>query len=179
MIASFPITADESVTVRLAIVPSGTEVAQEGVIIEKQMPLSGNALPSRIELSSGAYNADLIQAIPIEGSISEVRKTADSGGLVAVVGAKLLPSKDLSDHARFRALESPLIKRHRGKVLLSLSTKPTSDWPFHILELVSFPSIEHYQALMVDPDYAPETPIGNAMATTYTPDLNVVTAKLK
>ena len=89
------------------------------------------------------------------------------------------PHTAWSDHARFRALESPLIKRHRGKVLLSLSTKPTSDWPFHILELVSFPSIEHYQALMVDPDYAPETPIGNAMATTYTPDLNVVTAKLK
>ncbi len=152
---------------------------QDPITIEASQSLMGNELPNRMEISVAKGTVDSILATPLAGTISLVQQQTKSAGVLVVVGAKLHPEKDVADQRHFKSLERPVIEKHQGEVLISLATSPSSQWPFDIVELVSFPSLEHYQRLMNDPAYAPDTALGQAMMTTYTQDLSVAVATIE
>jgi uncharacterized protein (DUF1330 family) len=174
-------SAEPASTVHLSIENDAIEgkIVQDRFAIEAHQPLMGEALPNRIEISVGEGPANSVRATPVTGSFSLAQQPESSSGVLVIVGAKLQPEKGIADQQHFKSLEKPVIEKHQGEVLISLATQPSPQWPFDIVELVSFPSLEHYQSLMNDPAYAPDTPMGQAMMTTYTQDLNVAVATLK
>ncbi|MAM88842.1 MAG: hypothetical protein CME36_16175 [unclassified Hahellaceae] len=138
--------------------------------------LFGEGIPQNLKLNfaSGDQSAEsLVQVSLIDNTLSPRLLDGTSQGVLVLVGASLQAGKGLADQKAFKMLERPLIDRYRGEVLLSIAAARSAEWPFDTFEVVSFPTLEHYLALMSDPEFAPEQPLGKLAMQTYTPDLRV------